>query len=498
MTPRVERIGDATLWLGDNREALDGIAEASIDSCVTDPPYNLNFMGKEWDRNNAVFKPEVWKKVARVLKPGAHLVAFGGTRTYHRLACAIEDAGFEIRDAIMWHYGQGFPKSLDVSAGIDDHFFGEWLDAKPSRRDAYVIEMRAARATKGDADKRKAVIEVDSKWRELGGFLREVVGITNRQVGPKGTRRVDGLCGTSTFRENPDNPGNLLTAPATPEAAEWAGYGTALKPATEIICLARKPLSEDTVAANVLKWGTGALNIDGCRIEGESRDQRINDGTGNGINDFGNKNGGRGAGLTALGRWPANIIHDGSEEVLAAFPDAPGQGGAVNGREPSTLDRYILSGLAGNHTPREPRNDSGSAARFFYTAKADSDDRLGSKHPTVKPVDLMQWLVRLVTPPGGLILDPFAGTGTTAEAAIREGFKVTLIEREPEYQEDIRRRLRLVMAGPIERRHESIKTRGKTESAGPLFGDSEMSRGGQADLRPLRRGRTIGPIGLKL
>jgi site-specific DNA-methyltransferase (adenine-specific) len=309
------------LYPGDCRAVLAGMAADSVDSCVTDPPYHLTsivkrfanttperevfaannptsaysnltrgFMGKQWDGGDIAFRAEVWAEVFRVLKPGAHLIAFGGTRTYHRMTCAIEDSGFEVRDQIGWLYGSGFPKSHD----------------------------------------------------------------------------------------------------------QGGGWGTALKPAWEPIALARKPLI-GTVAANMAAHGTGAINVDGCRVE---RDE-----------------------TTSLERWPANVVHDGSDESI----------------------------------------------RFFYTAKADADDRLGSKHPTVKPLDLMQWLIRLVTPPGGLVLDPFAGTGTTGEAAMREGMGAALIEIEPEYQADIRRRMTLALCGPDERARESIKARGLAADPGPLF-----------------------------
>ncbi|MDB5584863.1 MAG: hypothetical protein JWR80_10039 [Bradyrhizobium sp.] len=300
----------------------------------------------------------------RVLKPGGHIVAFAGTRMYHRLAAGVEDAGFEVRDMLQYLYGSGFPKS---------HNQGE-------------------------------------------------------------------------------------------------GWGTALKPAVEPIILARKPLSEKTVAANVLQYGTGAINIDGCRV-GTDDTRNIKRG---GKNDFPNEDDAWTPKSVTVGsecgRWPANIIHDGSEEVLAAFPDAPGQQYYVGPEHGDRPSRGIY-GDFGARPPNEPRNDSGSAARFFYTAKADADDRLGSKHPTVKPVDLMQWLCRLVTPPGGTVLDPFAGTGTTGEAAFREGFNAVLIEREPEYQADIRRRMALCMSGPDERARESIKAKTKDQPVdhGPLF-----------------------------
>jgi hypothetical protein len=254
-------------------------------------------------------------------------------------------------------------------------------------------------------------------------------------------------------------------APVLDESKEWDGWGTALKPACEPILFGRKPLSEGTVAANVLRWGTGAINIDGCRIDG-AKDWPISRSYAAGQIQPGSKGETQATNDPVDGRWPSNIIHDGTEEVIAAFPDAPGQQFATGPQYDRNANVY---GKFAGVTPAEPRNDSGSAARFFYTAKADADDRLGSRHPTVKPVDLMQWLCRLVTPPNGTILDPFAGTGTTGEAAFREGFNAVLIEREGEYQADIRRRTALVMAGPDERSRESIKAKNRPIDHGPLF-----------------------------
>lgn len=454
MDTSVEQLeGRVTLHLGDCFAVLDTLAENFIDACVTDPPYHLTsivkrfgadnaapaksngatgvyarsaagFMGKKWDGGDIAFQPDLWRKVFRVLKPGAHLCAFGGTRTYHRMACAIEDAGFEIRDCIQWLYGSGFPKSLDVSKAID----------------------RAVGA------KREVLRTV--KYRDIRNGHGRGLG--------------DGI--NAATRDAPEYLDHSFTAPATESAIEWSGFGTALKPACEPIVLARKPLSEGTVAANVLRWGCGALNIDGCRIGAP-------DGLSSGgaqrrmpqPEDWGSASRIVRSEPHNSGRWPANIIHDGSDDVVGAFPDAPGQQRALNGGEASKSEIY---GKFGPRLAHEPRNDSGSAARFFYTAKADSNDRVGSKHPTVKPVDLMQWLVRLVTPPKGLVLDCFAGTGTTGEAAFREGMRAVLIERETEYQEDIRRRMRIAMSGPDERAREAIKQRMKDKpvDAGPLFG----------------------------
>lgn len=366
MPVKLEVISGAVLYGGDALVALDQMRANSFDSCVTDPPYHLvsvvkrfgkkgsapaksngetgvyrraskGFMGKTWDGGDIAFQPDFWRKVFRVLKPGAHLVAMGAPRNYHRLACAIEDAGFEIRDSLMWIYGTGFPKSHKV----------------------------------GD------------------------------------------------------------------------GWGTALKPAYEPIVLARKPISEKTVAANYKKWGTGGINIEDCRIESpggkirigeKSQDKRYSK---KGSTNFAVKPGPRGGGIS--GRWPANILTDGSEEVFDSFPKSNGQMGALKGGESSKSKIY---GKFGPKLAHEPRRDDGSAARFFYSAKASKQDRANSKHPTVKPLALKRYLIRLVTPSNGTVLDPFAGTGTTGEAAFREGMKSILIEKEKEYQRDIRRRMK--------------------------------------------------------
>jgi hypothetical protein len=390
--------GKVRLLPGDCREVMATLPDASVDAIVCDPPYGLGFMGRAWDApDGAPFAVELWQHALRVLKPGGHLVAFSGTRTYHRMACAIEDAGFEIRDQLAWVYGSGFPKSHNVSVAID----------------------------------------------KAAGAERVVTGIK-----PGGVQSMKKMAVIQGDRANMGAAAHYgmtpITAPATDAARQWQGWGTALKPSWEPICLARKPLI-GTVAANVLAHGTGALNIDGCRVgTGESTVRNNHGGTGN-PEQWRTGNGSDFTSGSTLGRWPANLLHDGSEEVVALFPDvtsgsrAPGEhqplGFYANAiaKRPDGLEK-AMPGLDGS---------SGSAARFFYSPKADSSDRLGSAHPTVKPVDLMQWLCRLVCPKGGTVLDPFAGTGTTGEAAWREGMRAILIEREPEYQADIARRMDL-------------------------------------------------------
>lgn len=382
-----------TLHHGDCLAVLPTVAENSLDACVTDPPYGLEFMGKDWD--HGVPGVPFWREIIRVLKPGAHLVAFGGSRTYHRMAVAIEDAGFEIRDSLMWLYGSGFPKSMDVSKAID----------------------------------------------KAAGAVREVIGFDADKVKQQ-TRAV----GTSSYGDYAGNAGQI-TAPATDAAHQWEGWGTALKPAFEPIVLARKPLSEKTVAANVLRWGTGALNIDGCRIEATDNTTKASRSAGDRDRSQ-YRTGTSGKTIpTDIGRWPANVVHDGSDEVIGAFPNASGAVAPVTGREPSSKTRNTF-GLYNERPPSDRRDGGGSAARFFYCAKASKEDRAGSKHPTVKPIRLLCWLARMVTPPGGVILDPFAGSGTTAAAAAAERFGAVLIEQEAEYAADIRRRIAALTVQP--------------------------------------------------
>jgi DNA modification methylase len=525
--------GRVTLWRGDCLAEMAGLAADSIDACVTDPPYHLTsivkrfgaenaapcrpfksnlvrdpdtlqpitgkqsqsqygrlstgFMGKQWDGGDIAFRSEVWREVYRVLKPGAHLLAFGGTRTSHRMICAIEDAGFEIRDCIQWLYGSGFPKSHDVSKGIDRNhhadkigWFGKWLRQERATRGISQKELAERGGffdkinhgglvanwelgygipTAEDFNKVCKILAVD--FPPIEEFKREVVG----------RRKVNaGVAFTS------DGPTELdITVPSSDAARQWEGWGTALKPACEPIVLARKPLSEGTVAANVLKWGTGALNIDGCRVGIDEAERDVIDhrsGAGEsteGWGHIGNRAEGQRYKSNTSGRWPANVITDGSDEVVGAFPQTTS--GTFNGHRNKPKTREVF-GKFQLHDERGHHGDSGSASRFFYTAKADADDRLGSKHPTVKPLDLIQYLIRLVTPPHGTVLDPFAGTGTTGEAALREGMGAVLIEREAEYQADIVRRMGLVGASKAERKRVAlaIKAAKDVQAVGPLFG----------------------------
>ena len=386
--------GQVRLHQGDSRDVLKTLADCSIDSIVCDPPYALvsiqkrfgkpgsapaqhgtdglyarasaGFMGKDWDVGETAFAETFWAECLRVLKPGGHVVAFGGTRTYHRLVCAIEDAGFEIRDQIGWVYGSGFPKSHN-------------------------------------------------------------------------------------------------------QHGEWEGWGTALKPAWEPICLARKSLA-GTVAGNLAEWGVGALNVDGCRVLGafQSGWSRTGSKASENIAMSGANYDRAAKPDNELGRWPANIIHDGSDEVLAAFPSAPGQMAKAAIGNDRRKDQNVYGATSRGSNGSEPRVETDtSAARFFYCAKASRRDRdeglahlpkrqggmvsetsgqhitrrdpgykpepRANIHPTVKPTALMAYLCRLITPPGGTILDPFMGSGSTGKAAVLEGFNFVGIEREDEY-----------------------------------------------------------------
>lgn len=360
-----------------------------FDAVVTDPPYELGFMGRGWDRSGVAFNPETWRAIFDQMKPGAHLVAFSGTRTYHRMAVAIEDAGFEIRDQLAWTYGSGFPKSLDVSKAID---------------------------------------------REAGA-VREVVGY-DAAVAQRQTPSLN----TNAFGDYAGHPGTI-TVPATAAAQEWNGWGTALKPAWEPICLARKPFNKPTVASNVLTHGVGGLNIDACRVP---HDEVLREGAG-AIPCRHDPAVPRVASPRALidttpaGRFPANLIHDGSDEVVALFPEQSGGGTPASRR--SNKFGEIFGGFEGGAAEHGIGGSSGNASRFFYSAKAGPLDRLGSEHPTVKPVDVMRWLIRLICPPGGLLLDPFAGSGTTGIAALAERMNAELIDLVPEHVADITRKL---------------------------------------------------------
>lgn len=507
---------EARVIEGDMLEELPKMEAESFDSVVTDPPYHLlsvsrngsrrinkdpaanpfsrhdrgneasqgGFMGHAWDGGHEVaFQPDTWRAVYRVLKPGGHLLAFGGTRTSHRLACAIEDAGFEIRDTLTWLYGSGFPKSLDVARAID---------------------------------KAAGMTETGEHGRIKPGHEMFV----NRTDAHAGGGRAEGW--DRPWKDDPEqvSASHYVYEPVTEEAQQWAGWGSALKPAFEPIILARRPLSEKTVAANVLKYGTGALNIDACRIETDSRPLRTLDPKpeANGAVYAGRREAGGGfdggskaVGETSQGRWPANVVlsHSddcvrvGERQVRSSSPatvhvtaaERNGNTSAAYGAESRTeghvtigygletvpvwncadgcpvrmLDEqsgdcsspwignnndgakggFMFGGAPQSIDAKPEYRDSGGASRFFYTAKSSRSERdervrqAGARntHPTVKPVDLMRWLCRLVTPPGGRVLDCFAGSGSTLVAALYEGFDAVGVERQPDYVRIARQRI---------------------------------------------------------
>ena len=353
------------LLKGNCLETLKTLDTASVDSIVTDPPYELGFMGKSWDNSGIAYNQDLWAECLRVLKPGGHLLAFSGSRTYHRMVVAIEDSGFEIRDQIMWLYGSGFPKSLDVSKAID----------------------------------------------KAAGAEREVIGISNNGIAG-GTGEHAGEPGKYGFNEK-----FQITAPATPEAQQWQGWGTALKPAHEPIVVARKPLI-GTVANNVLTYGTGALNIDGSRVGTSGGTVGVPNGKS--IKQSGRTmSGGEQSQVTIeqinAGRWPANVIHDGLDEEWSRFFYCAK---ASKSERNAGLDlgEFPLR----NYTEA---NKMGGAGDTMLTGSGNPrDSRKQNFHPTVKPLALMRYLIKLVTPPNGIVLDPFLGSGTTAVAATLEGF----------------------------------------------------------------------------
>lgn len=463
---------------GDCLEVMRGMEPESVDAIVTDPPYGLEFMGKDWD--HGIPGVPFWEAALRVAKPGVHLLAFGGTRTHHRLMCAIEDAGWEIRDCLMWVYGSGFPKSLDVGKAIDrqrDDYEARcrvalWLRpyveavgfAKVSEAFGFKDQtMARARWTSRSQPntptleqwvKLKSVCDLpgdmDSEVWRLNGrkgqpgphwWKREVVGV--RDV-PEGYAFAG-----PTYGGDSSNVEMSITTPATEAAKQWDGWGTALKPAWEPIILARKPLT-GTVAANVLEHGTGGLNIDGCRVGGGDP-RRIDNYPSVGNHGCISRTGeGSHAGeqyetrLTTQGRWPANVVHDGSEEVVGLFPTTKsGEMKAGTRRAAQDEPGSVCYGTyGGNATDADTYGDVGSAARFFYCAKASRSERdEGNTHPTVKPIALMRWLCRLVTPPNGLILDPFCGSGSTGVAASLEAFRFVGIDDKADYCEIARQRI---------------------------------------------------------
>jgi len=402
---------------------MQSVENDSVDSMVTDPPYGISFMSKKWDYD--VPKVEVWEEALRVLKAGGHILVACGTRTQHRMAVNIEDAGFEIRDIVAWVYGSGFPKSHAIGKAVD----------KLQGNEREVVGMQKVQGN--------LALTSRPGWRKsIEGSFRTAAPAADKYGGMKNIAEFNITKGTS----------------------EWEGWGTALKPAMELWTLARKPLSEKTVAENVLKWGTGGINIDECRVESGERDARENN-ISWGINRVGQENnirGNKAVGTTTQGRFPANLIHDGSDEVVSGFPDTKS---GSSGKGSSTKVGGMFG--SGNPVTSEFRPaDLGSASRFFYCAKASKSERnaglegfeerkqdlsrkegnpggdnprnrgvnkRANHHPTVKPIKLMQYLVRLITPKGGTVLDPYMGSGTTGIACKKEGFEFIGIELDEDY-----------------------------------------------------------------
>ena len=381
---------DVKLMLGNCLDRLKDLDDNSVDSIVTDPPYGIDFMGKKWDYD--VPSTEIWEQALRVLKPGGYLLAFAGTRTQHRMAVRIEDAGFEIRDMIAWVYGSGFPKSLNISKSLD----------------------------------------------KMAGAEREIIGKHN------GSGMTKSNVEQGAQKRNITEWNTYSDVPVTDEAKQWHGWGTALKPALEPITLARKPF-KGSVANNVLEHGTGGINIDDCRIlskdkvtnhsrKSESAKSKGIFGDSKAQNTYQTKG-------QELGRFPANFIHDGSEEVTELFPNSNGGGFPKTIKAGSSIDFRTPE----SRSSRMNMNDNGSAARFFYCAKTSKKDRNdgaeNNNHPTVKPTDLMRYLVTMVTPKGGTTLDPFMGSGSTGRGAKLGGFNFIGIELDPDYLEIAKARI---------------------------------------------------------
>jgi site-specific DNA-methyltransferase (adenine-specific) len=404
------------LVLGDCIEKMKEISSNSIDCIVTDPPYEIGFMDVSFDKTGIAHNVEMWKECLRILKPGGYLLSFGATRTYHRMACAIEDAGFEMRDCLMWIYGSGFPKSHNVGLGIDKHF-------GHSNRGRAIPSASTYQAS-----------DKEEKNKLTGNKVEEYTGKT--ELGKK-----------------------------------YSGYGTALKPAYEPIVMCRKPF-KGTVAKNVLEYGTGGINIDECRVGNEEITTTGPEGSNKYAGFIGKEQGQSTFKSTHIGRWPANILHDGSEEVVSLFPNTKSSNGsfkATDYEEKETSTPFTRGDFEGY-------GDSGSAARFFYSAKTSKKDRnegcesleekqyssdgreilnetayqrnnsiANNNHPTVKPTDLMRYLVRLVCPEGGTVLDPFNGSGSTGKAALLEGFNYIGIDMDESYIEISKARLEHIL-----------------------------------------------------
>ena len=493
----LEHERSAKLYSGDCSEVLAGLPENSVDTCITDPPYELGFMGKKWDSSGIAFQPETWQAVYRVLKPGAILLAFGGTRTYHRMVCAIEDAGFEIRDTIAWVYGSGFPKSYDISKGMDKY---DATEARRNRDLRFTAWMRSTGLTASEineitnsfmgshylTDKEQpavATADMFDKLRPHVGYVPQWV----EKIVEERTTESENFKNREVIGKHPQPASEIfaggklskdvnLTAPFTPEAQLWHGWGTALKPSHEPIVLAMKPI-DGTFVNNALTWGVAGLWIDGGRVATSEVKEATSIQSDKGY--WHNASGGvpriNGNGTdNPQGRFPANFVHDGSDEVVGLFPVTTSGGGDKGRVTFEGKDGILQDGLKPIRGNIAVAN-SGSAARFFYCAKASRSERnaglegmpekqremmaemgqgntpqqtphknepQSNHHPTVKPIELMRYLVRLTkTPTGGIVLDPFAGSGTTGIAYVLERREFIGIEREAEYVEIAEKRI---------------------------------------------------------
>lgn len=393
--------GRVIVYRGDCRDVADQLEAETFATIVTDPPYGLGFMGKGWD--HAVPSVDFWQRFLRVLKPGGNLFAFGGTRKFHRMACAIEDAGFELRDTLGWLYGSGFPKSMDVSKAID----------------------KAAGAE-----------------REVVGTKVYVDGTKAHAERPGGN---DGWQRPWMQDEIARQSVTSVTAPATEAAKQFNGYGTALKPAWEPIVYGMKATA-GTFARNAMEHGLAGINIDGCRV-GTEQTVTVRSGHSGDHGTFGADNR-KFTRVNPPGRWPANIVTDGSDEVLDVFPQTHKSPAKPAVRGNRRADNIYGGQPNAEGTIIRPHGDSGSAARFFYCAKASRRERgEGNTHPTVKPLSLLRWLLTLAAPPTDLpIFEPFAGSGTTVVAAVQLGLRIVAAEQEAEHVETIVRRVEAALA----------------------------------------------------
>jgi DNA modification methylase len=474
------------LRLGDCIEILRTLPDNSVDSIVTDPPYHLTsitkrfgkegsapaqygtdgafaraskgFMGKEWDGGDIAFRTDIWSECLRVLKPGGHLLSFGGSRTYHRMAVAIEDAGFEVRDQIMWIYGSGFPKSHNIGKAIDKFGGNNLLSSEIAK------QLKEARTKRGltlkQADElfcngttnynwlegrkdgqripnQELFDKIVEEWSELKEIRDKVVSSERELLGVEITNK--------TVMKNIGSQNESGEYIRTKGNSEWEGWGSSLKPAHEPICMARKPLSEKSIAENVLKHGTGGINIDGCRIGSEVRTTPIHsDDVKDDTTMFGlHKTIQHHREETTEGRFPANIIFDEEAGKLLDEQSGPTSQGHWSKTKTTGFGEFgngssTYEGVG----PKDKNKEKQGASRFFYCPKVSKKERGDSNtHPTVKPQKLMEYLITLVTPKGGIVLEPFMGSGSTGIAAKNLGMSFIGIEKEQEYFDIAKQRI---------------------------------------------------------